>query len=523
MTGHWRRPRWYESCYAAYFYSPAGFGADSGTPQGSIYAGAYFTIAASAFEDAGCFPVKYSEANRVTVDVRPGLELNIYPRSSDFTSWAIEHEPLQKRGWTLQERLLSQRILYCSRYEYYWLCREQRLRAWGDPGSWFGYKSVIPVIDYSPPPLLLSGSTQSQRAALTQWYMLLFDYSDRQLTLDKDKLIAIGGLVDIFQRWIGSRYLHGLWECDLACGLVWHPGSHWSNDFEDSGSEREVKGFKPDKSEFWRTRPSRGAPSWSWASVDGFQEHLGAELSFLANSLRKPLSELVYVKATVASDEEHRFCLGGEFSAGPRLLKISGRLSKAFYGFEDAEEQDDRVWQVDREGGPKEFHFVADDPDFDDDEHLADAESSRLYVLPIIAYMGLVITPAGDDDVPLYRRVGTSNFMVPIISEDLSDDEKSEGSTAGTADDGTEHAGIQTGDRVIEALGSTDKKTDTKVFDEGADAALHTVSESGSAEHSTTSEGTPQDYAGFSKYWKICSHDLRWLGEAGASATIFLC
>lgn len=496
------------------------FEANLGIPQGSIYASAYFTIAASAFEDAGCFPLKFSEDHRVTIDVHPGFELKISPRSSDFNTWAIEHEPLQKRGWTLQERLLSQRILYCSRYEYYWLCREQRLRAYGDPGDWFVYGSVMPPIEQHGLPLLLSYSPQSREAALTEWYMLLLDYSNRQLTLEKDKLIAINGLVEIFQRWIGSRYLHGLWECDLACGLVWYPGSHWSNNFSDSSdSEREIKTFAPDKSRFRRTYPTR-APSWSWASADGFQEHFGSQLNRLADASGKPLSELVYVKATVASEDEHRSFLGGELSAEPQILKISGRLSKAFYGYEDAEEQNNRVWQLDREGGSKVFSFIADDPNFDPDEHIADAESSRLHVLPISAHMGLVITPASEDNVPLYRRVGTSNFMIPYLSQ--LDSDKSEGSTARTFGDGSEYATIQTNDRIIEALGSANK-TDIKALDEDTNAALYTEGESSGKEDSINTEDIGK-YGGFNDWY--CGKFLdecQWLGKTGVSEIIFLC
>lgn len=498
------------------------FEADFGTPQGSIYASAYFTIAASAFEDEGCFPLKFPKIHHATIDLHPGFELKISPRSSDFNDWAIEYEPLQKRGWTLQERLLSQRILYCSRYEYYWLCRDQRLRAWGDPGRFFQNESLWPVNDkyQSPPDLLLSRSAQSREAALSKWYLLLFDYSDRQLTLEKDKLIAINGLTDIFQRWIGSRYLHGLWECDLVCGLAWYPGRHWSNDFSDSDSEKAFKAFGAEESRFWRIFPNR-APSWSWASADGFQEHLGAEFMLLAGALGKPLSELTYLEATVASEDEYRPFLAGEMPAESQLLKISGRLFKVFHGWKDTEAQDEHVWQLDREGDPVVFKFIPDDPNFDPDEHAADEEGSRLYVLPIVAYIGLVITPASDDGVPLYRRVGTSNFIIPLLVKRLNQD-SSDGSTAGNVDDGPEYSTVQTNDSIIEAVG-TENKAASEGLDKDADAKLDTGSISSSDRGSAESESTSGYLPGLSYFWTDFAKELQWLGKTGVYKTVFLC
>lgn len=481
-----------------------------------MYAGAYFTIAASAYEDKGCFPVKFSEDHRVAIDVHPRLELNIYPRSSNFTYQTVGSEPLQKRGWTLQERLLSRRILYCSRYEYYWLCREQRLRACGGSDGWFEFFGA---------PQLLSNSAKSQRDALTQWYRLLKDYSSRQLTLKKDKRVAISGLADIFKRWIGPRYLHGLWERDLACGLAWRSFTSWRPKFSGSESGREVKTSESEKSQFWCTRSTR-PPSWSWASVDGPQDHHGASLPGLDGNLRRSLSEfkLVHVKATVASDNEHSSCLGDKSSAEPELLKISGRLNKAFCGYKNADEQSDRIWHINSEGRAQAFLFYPDDPDFDTDEQDADAGSSRLYVLPLVADTGLVITPAGDDDVPLYRRVGVSIFL-PHTSSTLKynpDREQSEDSTPGTADSGTEPATVQTDDSVIQALGYANE-TDIEAADEGDDASSYTEGESSSTEDLTKSQGESDHVPKLDPYDEGLAECIRRLRKAGASETIFLC
>lgn len=424
----------------------------------------------------------------------------------------MNNEPLQKRGWTLQERSLSQRILYCSRYEYYWECREQRLRACGGPHGWFSVSSA---------PLLLSNPAQSRVDALTQWHWVLLNYSLRQLTLKTDKLVAVSGLADIFKRWIGARYLHGLWKCDLACGLVWHSLTDWRPKLSGSGSGREVKTPESEKSRFWCARSTR-RPSWSWASVDGPQSHRGLFLPELDDDQVQPLSKLVHVKATVASDDEHRSYIGGKPSAEPELLKISGRMSKAFYGYENADEQSNRVWQINLEGGTLAFEIYVDDPNFDPDEHIAYSECARLYVLPIAEYIGLVITPAGDDGVPLYRRIGACRFKFTIRPEHNVDRGKSEGSTVGTADSGTEHVTFQTDDRVTQALDS-ENGTDVEAFDEGDDAASYIEGESSSTENLTKSEGKSDQVPKLTLFGEIQAEQIRWLRKAGASETIFLC
>jgi hypothetical protein len=92
---------------------------------------------------------------------------------------------------------------------------------------------------------------QQLKEILDHWGKVASVYSARQLTYSSDKLIAIGGLAEVFSESLGIRYVAGLWEVNLEHYLNWI-------------ASEEIPSHVPQK-----PRPSeyRG-PSWSWVSVD---------------------------------------------------------------------------------------------------------------------------------------------------------------------------------------------------------------------------------------------------------------
>jgi hypothetical protein len=75
------------------------------------------------------------------------------------------------------------------------------------------------------------------------WYQLIEEYSYRHLTFPSDKLLA-----NFFQRFSGHHYIAGLWEEDIARGLLW------------SKAKMHQIMVQP-------TEPR--APTWSWAALNG--------------------------------------------------------------------------------------------------------------------------------------------------------------------------------------------------------------------------------------------------------------
>ncbi|EGO19999.1 hypothetical protein SERLADRAFT_442803 [Serpula lacrymans var. lacrymans S7.9] len=92
---------------------------------------------------------------------------------------------------------------------------------------------------------------EDSRTLHKAWRNILSDYTRRALTDPSDKLIAISGIAQLFQRYwgVGSRYIAGLWEHNLSGHLLWYRRS-------SSGKTLPIP-------KIYR------APSWSWAATNG--------------------------------------------------------------------------------------------------------------------------------------------------------------------------------------------------------------------------------------------------------------
>lgn len=161
----------------------------------------------------------------------------------------LEDEPLTERGWTLQERYLSPRTLHFCHSRICFECDHGFIME--------DYPS--PAQALCSPKLILGDDparvTKEQR--LRTWRRIVTEYSRRKLTVEDDKLPALGGLAAhissdlILKDGIsvpGSRYLAGLWSDEMIRGMCWSIRAH-----RPSGV---------------RTRKYR-APTWSWASIEG--------------------------------------------------------------------------------------------------------------------------------------------------------------------------------------------------------------------------------------------------------------
>ncbi|KAF2177851.1 HET-domain-containing protein, partial [Zopfia rhizophila CBS 207.26] len=147
--------------------------------------------------------------------------------------YSPEQTPISLRAWTLQEHILSPRILDYSVQELWWVCRSATL---------YNGSSEAQATP-------LSTNTQFPRAgmaSLESWRSIVRDYTRRFLTYPSDKLPAISGVAAEYDKIFDGTYLAGLWQFALVSELMW------------SSNRSDI------------TRPAlQRAPSWSWASVDG--------------------------------------------------------------------------------------------------------------------------------------------------------------------------------------------------------------------------------------------------------------
>lgn len=160
-------------------------------------------------------------------------------------------EPISKRAWTLQERLLSPRtLIYGSRL--IWQCHTAQYSDGGIEDWMFdvlgsGHRRFSSGAFGSTKPTRQTGiDFFSLRQVFQVWYNTVQEYTRRELTLSTDKLPAIAGMAKAFHDITGDIYLAGLWKSNLAHDLMW-------------SSNPATKFATPS---VWR------APSWSWASID---------------------------------------------------------------------------------------------------------------------------------------------------------------------------------------------------------------------------------------------------------------
>ncbi|KAI1078310.1 heterokaryon incompatibility protein-domain-containing protein [Whalleya microplaca] len=222
-----------------------------------VYSRAYVTIAAAVGNHCGVSFLRTSYTDDDIVAQRNSLTL--LEGYYDKYAWLISfnRSPLLTRGWTLQERELSPRILHFTRMYVIWECHEyvcfylRPLRPWSTPRVQLG---DLGNSTYLWRFRCFDRSSRANRSRERNWYFetwrrMVEDYSTRRLTLATDKLPAIAGLADAVQEVVKSDYLAGLWRDDLIAGMLW---------------------FK------LPSRSCRGsvvhdfyyAPSWSWAWTD---------------------------------------------------------------------------------------------------------------------------------------------------------------------------------------------------------------------------------------------------------------
>ena len=227
-------------------------------------------------------------------------------------------QPLNMRGWTLQESLLGRRMLTLSPFECVWTCDESlncecgynqlvlanQLDAPGKGYVWESFSQCRPYqrIRRTYVEGRVTEDTPTIDVIHTSWHHIVTDYTKREITVEKDKLVAISGLAHIFGKVVSllsqdSRqtedlepYLAGIWKANLQNDLLWMAerfprqvaiplvlgndaeigstnasGGHQQQQLVDEAVQADIAPLKhlydrPAKPSTYR------APTWSWAS-----------------------------------------------------------------------------------------------------------------------------------------------------------------------------------------------------------------------------------------------------------------
>jgi hypothetical protein len=200
-----------------------------GSKMAEVYGNAYLTITAANSDDDSkgflalrpfdYYPLKFTSAfNQSEI-----IYLQAWsPYDSDRE--LVDTEPVDTRGWTLQEQYLSPRNLIFGTDQITWRCKHAILNEG----------------------LTESGQQKASRRVTnlknSSWEDLVIAFCKRSLTFDEDTLPAMAGIASQMAKSKGGRYCAGLWWEDMPACLLFVQNT------ESSPSEYR-------------------APSWSWAAV----------------------------------------------------------------------------------------------------------------------------------------------------------------------------------------------------------------------------------------------------------------
>ncbi|KAI0653373.1 heterokaryon incompatibility protein-domain-containing protein [Cubamyces menziesii] len=151
------------------------------------------------------------------------------------------------RGWCLQERLISTRLLAFTSQTLQLRCHTRTHNVGGAHHDGLCDAARLPEAVFYPHRHV---ACQSDEWADIHrgWWSVVRDYSLCKLSNPSDKLIAISAVAEMFAPTLGSGYIAGLWRHSLLYDLLW-----LSDDSQYPCSPRPTR--------------YRG-PSWSWASTD---------------------------------------------------------------------------------------------------------------------------------------------------------------------------------------------------------------------------------------------------------------
>lgn len=305
--------------------------------MGDVYSNAYCNLAATNSQDcdgglstAGPAHTVPRQRPIVTGSSWEGVghhQLNL--NDHGVFSKSVDEAPLNKRGWVLQERLLSPRTIHFGEQQLFWECFTATAGETYPELYCLPFQQQIPKLRLSfhpniprwrfltwalsrPPqkrfkprsyqPLIARNPKGSRIAYYPYyyWMTLVSAYAITSLTKKQDRMVAISGVARMIHNLTSDEYIAGLWHSRFAWDLLWY-------------MERPAL---PVDEEYL-------GPSWSWvSSVSGIKMgHSNLETDSLSGRRLKGSVSIKLLSFDVKHVTEDKF---GEIRSG--VVHVSGRL-----------------------------------------------------------------------------------------------------------------------------------------------------------------------------------------------------
>lgn len=278
-------------------------------------------------------------------------EIDNYGKQRD---WLVQRSwPLFRRAWTFQEYLLSPRTLLLGHKNLMWQCSchfyDELL---GPIAAPVPATSSTTVVDpkrgkdrgksrYFPDSIheihaasAISLSHPTVLSFLTDWQNVVNEYRSRNLSYEKDRVMAFAGIARAFSHLGRLTYLAGLWNEILPAALLWYvdkkpswlvrienqipngnpvPDSTWTP--EIIPQDAPAKSAAEAEAALW---PPPDTPSWSWFSIPMYRYY---QVSFLL------ADDSLFVRSK-ALNSPHLVVWHDIFWAKPRGFQFPGHAAR---------------------------------------------------------------------------------------------------------------------------------------------------------------------------------------------------
>jgi hypothetical protein len=373
--------------------------------------------------------VNYSGTNSFS-SLRSGRQADQLTRCTliDLSFWdeLVERAPVNRRAWVLQERLMAPRVLHFCHNQIAWECAEFHA-AEGHPEVDFTLKAKLgDIVDEGR----LKSMNRKDGMALREirlkgysdpdhnmedlwvyelWKRVVEVYSRTNLTVSRDKLIALSGIARNFSKTTRCDYVAGLWRNYLESQLLWQVNENYRDGVFENPSRRD----------------STRAPSFSWSSIDSPHGITYADATDYAEDPSRELLFKVEYHKLVPADEKNPFGMikDGYLTVLARYLRpiVLRRLEPPFRVPLSWHLKDDK-----HEQPLEHYNLYLDAPD--SDSHIF-KNSANLYCMPaafgertvrkLSRYLICLLLELVDTDVPpgdeteklrTFRRIGITKL-----------------------------------------------------------------------------------------------------------------
>ncbi|KAF2026804.1 HET-domain-containing protein, partial [Setomelanomma holmii] len=300
---------------------------------------------------------------------------------------------INSRGWVMQERLLTPRVLHFGEHQLFWECYEKDSCESSTHGLASVYATQL-AFRFKELDLFPYMKNMANVATYTIWDKIIQMYSQTMLTIPGDKLVALFGVAKRMADAINDEYVAGIWRKRLVVTLPWC-----------CPFQRQVDGSPSVRPKSYR------APTWSWASLDGMVEMLVVET--LGDDDRNITIQVEDVQLQYATEDTTGIVTGGWLDLkGPlrpmQLSKLGDTTFKTWHMVPNGV----RVRPQDPSKLGPNVYF--DEAPFGDGAFDIDNVEQRLFYMTCrlpskdSKYMHMLLLRLADGDTKLFERFGVA-------------------------------------------------------------------------------------------------------------------